>query len=164
MLKILIPTDGSEHALLAVHHALELVNNGLQASFVVANVQDTATLYEMMVAHDPSVLQAVNEGAGQDLMRPAVALLEAAGQAVEQDVATGDAAQMLVDIAERHGCDAIILSARGTGSLRAAVMGSVSHELLHSSPVPVTVVKAVEAAEVDQDEQDGQDGQDGQGD
>jgi len=163
MLKILIPTDGSEPALLAVHHALLLVNHGLQASFVVANVQDTATLYEMVVAHDPDVLQAVNEGAGQDLMRPAVALLEAAGQAVVQDVATGDPAQMLVEVAERHGCDAIILSARGTGSLRAAVMGSVSHELLHSSPVPVTVVKAVEAAEEEQDEPEEPDEQGDQG-
>lgn len=147
MLKILIPTDGSEQALLAVDHALALVNNGLKVSFVVANVQDTATLYEMVVAHDPNVLQAVNEGAGHDLMAPAVALLEAAGLAVDQEVATGDAAQMLVDIAERHGCDAIILSARGMGSLRASVMGSVSHELLQSSPVPVTVVKAPEAIE-----------------
>lgn len=147
MLKILIPTDGSEQALLAVQHALALVGNGLQASFVVANVQETATLYEIVVAHDPDVLQAVNEGAGHDLMAPAVALLEAAGQVVEQEVATGDAAQMLVEVVERHGCDAVILSARGMGSLRSALMGSVSHELLHSSPVPVTVVKAPEAEE-----------------
>ena len=159
MLKILIPTDGSEQALLAVDHALALVNNGLKACFVVANVQDTATLYEMVVAHGPSVLQAVNEGAGHDLMAPAVALLEAAGQAVEQEVATGDAAQMLVDMAERHGCDAIILSARGMGSLRASVMGSVSHELLESSPVPVTVVKAPEAVEeADEESEEGEEG------
>ena len=152
MLKILIPTDGSESALLAVHHALALVNHGLQACFVVANVQETATLYELMVAHDPDVLHAVNEEAGHDLMRPAVALLEAAGQAVEQDVATGDAAQMLVEMVERHGCDAIILSARGMGSLRSALMGSVSHELLHNAPVPVTVVRGTDADEEEPEE------------
>ncbi|WP_439112988.1 universal stress protein [Hydrogenophaga sp.] len=164
MLKILIPTDGSEQALLAVDHALALVNNGLKARFVVANVQDTATLYEMVVAHDPNVLQAVNEGAGRDLMAPAVALLEAAGQAVDQEVATGDAAQMLVDISERHGCDAIMLSARGMGSLRASVMGSVSHELLQRSPVPVTVVKAQEAAEaIEEADEDSEGGEGGEG-
>ncbi|MDZ4131041.1 MAG: universal stress protein, partial [Hydrogenophaga sp.] len=129
------------------------------ARFVVANVQETATLYELVVAHDPDVLQSVNEEAGLDLMRPAVGLLEAAGQAVEQDVATGDAAQMLVEMVERHGCDAIILSARGMGSLRSALMGSVSHELLHSSPVPVTVVKAVDTVEVEPEEAEGPDAQ-----
>jgi nucleotide-binding universal stress UspA family protein len=140
MLKILLPTDGSEQSLQAVHHALRLVGAGLKARFVVANVQETATLYEMVVAHDPQVLQKVSEGAARDLMRPAVALLSAAGLQVEQDVSTGDAAQMLAEAAERHGCDAIVMSTHG-GGLRAAVLGSVSQEVVQSASVPVTLVK-----------------------
>jgi nucleotide-binding universal stress UspA family protein len=140
MLKILLPTDGSEQSLQAVHHALRLVGAGLKARFVVANVQETATLYEMVVAHDPQVLQKVSEGAARDLMRPAVALLSAAGQQVEQDASTGDAAQMLAEAAERHGCDAIVMSTHG-GGLRAAVLGSVSQEVVQSASVPVTLVK-----------------------
>ncbi|MEY4979640.1 MAG: hypothetical protein RLZZ352_1910 [Pseudomonadota bacterium] len=148
MLNILIPTDGSEAALLAVHHALRLVEHGLQARFVLVNVQESATLYEMVVAHDPDVLHSVSEQAGLDLMRPAQDLLEAAGHSVEAEVVTGDdAAQMLIEVAERYRCDAIILSARGMGSLRAALLGSVSHELLQHAPVPVTVVRATEAEE-----------------
>jgi len=148
MLNILIPTDGSEAALLAVRHALALVEHGLQARFVLANVQESATLYELVVAHDPDVLQRVSEEAGEDLLRPALALLQAAGQAVVTEVTTGDdAAQALVEVAERHGCDAIILSARGMGSLRAALLGSVSHALLQHAPVPVTVVRATEPDE-----------------
>ena len=84
MLNILIPVDGSSHALLAVNHAMRLVHSGLRAHFVVANVQESATLYEMVVAHDPAVLEKVNEEAGLDLMRPAMALMEAAGLAVEE--------------------------------------------------------------------------------
>lgn len=141
MLNILIPVDGSELAQLAVHHALRLVGAGLKARFVVANVQESANLYELVVAHDPAVLQQVNEAAGHDLMRPAVQLLQAAGLQVVQEVATGDPAHMLVDILERNACDAIIMSARG-GGLRAAVLGSVSQEMVQISPVPVTLVKA----------------------
>lgn len=140
MLNILIPVDGSEHALLAVRHALRLVGAGLKARFVVANVQAPANLYEMVVAHDPVVLQKVNEDAGHDLMRPAVQLLQAAGVSVTQEVATGDPAQMLVDIIETHGCDAVVMMAHG-GGLRAAVLGSVSQEMVQISPVPVTLVK-----------------------
>lgn len=140
MLKILLPTDGSEQSLQAVHHALRLVGAGLKARFVVANVQETATLYEMVVAHDPLVLQKVSDGAARDLMRPAVALLSAAGQQVEQDISTGDPAQMLAEAAERHGCDAIVMSTHG-GGLRAAVLGSVSQEVVQSASVPVTLVK-----------------------
>jgi nucleotide-binding universal stress UspA family protein len=140
MLNILIPVDGSEQSLLAVHHALQLVGAGLKARFVVANVQETANLYELVVAHDPDVLQKVSEEAGHDLMRPAVKLLQAAGQQVVQDVSTGDPVHRLVEVIERQGCDAVIMSARG-GGLRAAVMGSVSQEMVQVSPVPVTLVK-----------------------
>ena len=139
-MKILLPTDGSEQSLQAVHHALRLVGAGLKARFVVANVQESATLYEMVVAHDPQVLQKVSEGAARDLMKPAAALLSAAGQPVELDVSTGDPAQMLSEAAERHGCDAIIMSTHG-GGLRSAVLGSVSQELVQLTTVPVTLVR-----------------------
>ena len=141
MLNILIPVDGSAHALLAVHHAVRLVHAGLKARFVVANVQESATLYEMVVAHDPAVLEKVNEEAGLDLMRPAMALMEAAGLAVVQEVATGDPANTLIDIIERHGCDAVVMAAGTGGGLRAALLGSVTQHLVDHSPVPVTVVR-----------------------
>jgi nucleotide-binding universal stress UspA family protein len=48
-------------------------------------------------------------------------------------------------MAERHGCDAIILGARGLGALRSALMGSVSQGILHASRLPVTVVKHTDA-------------------
>lgn len=138
--KILIPVDGSECALDAVRHALTLCGHGLRARFVVANVQSPANLYELVVAHDPQVLQRVSEAAGRDLMRSAVALLQAAGQTVEQDVATGDPAHTLIEILERHACDAVILSAHGVSGYRTQ-LGAVAHELLQIAPVPVTVVR-----------------------
>jgi len=147
MLKILIPVDGSAHAMRAVHHALFLVAAGLRARFVVANVQATANLYELVVAHDPNVLQQVNAAAGHDLMRPAVQMLQAASQQVAQEVVTGDPAQMLVDVIERHACDAVIMTTHGAG-LRAAILGSVSQELVEISPVPVTLVKPLPEPDV----------------
>lgn len=140
MLKVLIPVDGSERSLDAVRHALVLVGRGLKMRVVVANVQSPANLYELVVAHDPAVLQEVSEAAGRDLLRPAVELLQAAGLQVEQDVATGDPAHTLIEILERHGCDAVMLSAHGSSGLRTQI-GSVAHELVQIAPVPVTVVR-----------------------
>ena len=147
MIKILIPVDGSEQALLAVQHAVRLVEAGLKARFLVANVQEGATLYEMVVAHDPEVLQKVSAGAGHDLMRSAVHRLQAAGVPVEQEVGSGDPAHVLVDIIERNGCEAVIMCTHG-GGLRAAVMGSVSHAMVQHSPVPVTLVKVPDDEDV----------------
>ena len=140
MIKILIPVDGSEQALLAVHHAIRLVEAGLKARFLVANVQEGANLYEMVVAHDPAVLEKVSADAAHEMMRSAVQRLQAAGVPVEQAVGSGDPAHVLVDIIEEQGCEAVIMCTHG-GGLRAAVMGSVSQAMVQRSPVPVTLVR-----------------------
>ena len=56
-MRILLPVDGSEASLDAVRHALSLVEQGLQADFVLANVQEPATLYELMLTRDADVLE-----------------------------------------------------------------------------------------------------------
>ena len=63
-MKILLPLDGSEPALEAVRHALHLVREGLNAQFVLANVQEPTYLYEMVLARDAEVLERVSGSAG----------------------------------------------------------------------------------------------------
>jgi len=67
--------------------------------------------------------------------------LQQAGITYEREVAKGDPAHTLVDILENYGCDLVVMGARGQGTLRSALLGSVSHELLHAAGVPVMIVK-----------------------
>ena len=143
MLKILLAVDGSESSLAAVRHALRLVAEGLSATFVLANVQEPANLYELVTAHDPEVLREVSTSAGAHLLEPAEALLKASGVLWEREIASGAPAPMLAEMIERHGIDAVVMGARGLGAARSAVAGSVSHWLLAHGPVPVTVVRHV---------------------
>jgi nucleotide-binding universal stress UspA family protein len=140
-MKILLPLDGSEPALDAVHYALHLVRDGLRAQFVLANVQEPTYLYEMVLAPDADVLERVSGSAGAHSLEAGEALLTAAGIEYEREIASGDPAHTIVEIIERYGCDAVIMGARGMGRLRRAMLGSVSHEVLHAAPVPVTIVK-----------------------
>jgi nucleotide-binding universal stress UspA family protein len=152
IMKILVPVDGSAASLQAVRQALTLIEGGLRASLVLANVQEPATLYEMLLAHDPEVIEQVSAKAGLHLLEPAQALVRAADVEHEIEVAAGDPAHTLIDVLENFGCDMVVMGARGMGTLRSAMLGSVSHEVLHAAQVPVLIVKQPPAAEAEIDE------------
>ena len=143
-MKILLPVDGSELSLHEARFALRLVGEGLQASFLLVNVQEPASLYEMVQAPDPAILASVSQGAGEYALQPALALLRNAGMACDTVVVTGDPAHAVVDLIEEHGCDMVIMGTRGTGALLGLLQGSVTQSLLHDSPVPVLLVKPPE--------------------
>jgi nucleotide-binding universal stress UspA family protein len=140
-MKILLPVDGSADALAAVEHALVLRQQGLAASFVLVNVQASASLYEMVVAHDAEVIAQVRSAAGADLLAPAEALLERANADYESEVAGGDPETLLPELMENYGCDAVVMGARGVGHAVSAGIGRVAHAVLVHSQAPVTLVR-----------------------
>jgi nucleotide-binding universal stress UspA family protein len=143
-MKILLAVDGSPVALAAVRHALRWASEGLRVEFVLATVQEPPSLYEVVVAHDPAVLDAVRTAAGDDMLASAAALLDAAGQSYEAEVAGGEPGHVLVDLIENYACDAVVAGATGAGGETA--IGSVAMALLRHSPVPVTLVRLPEDA------------------
>ena len=149
-MKILLPLDGSATALDAVRWAIRLLRDGLRASFVLANVQEPIHLYEVVLAHDADLLKRASAAAGLHALEAAKALVSAAGIEFEREVASGDPAHTIIDIAERFGCDMIVMGARGMGSLRSALLGSVSQAVLHASAVPVMIVKPQDAQEANE--------------
>lgn len=148
-MRILIPVDGSEASLDAVHHALALRSQGLPLELVLANVQDNPHLYEVVLAPDPAVLAGASREVGEDMLLGARAVLDAADQAYSCEIATGDAGPELVDLAERLGVEAVVMGSQGHGLLGGARLGSVCQYVLLHAGVPVTIVRH---ADPDEDE------------
>jgi nucleotide-binding universal stress UspA family protein len=145
-MKILLAIDGSTHALQGLRWLLRCAAEGLRCEFVLLNVQEPASLYEVVTAHDAGVIEQVRSAAGADLLRQAEALLEAAGFGFESEVAGGAPEHLIVELAENYGCDLIVMGARGLGSAAAAGQGSVAQAVLAHAPMPVTIVRAEDEA------------------
>ncbi len=145
-MKILLAIDGSPASLRAVQWALALAGRGLAADFVLVNVQEPASLYEVVTAHDADVLDEVRRSAGADRLHEAEALVDAAGQRFESEVAGGTPQHLIVELAENYGCELIVLGARGQGALESdegdgGGLGSVAEGVLAEATLPVVVVR-----------------------
>ncbi|MDP3229537.1 MAG: universal stress protein [Acidovorax sp.] len=146
-MKILLPVDGSEASLDAVRHALDLYREGLKASFLLATVQWPVHTYEIIFTPNDKVLDHLTGAVGERALVRAEALLVEAGVAFQREIFSGDPAETLVRMAVQHGCQAIIMGARGRGAFHGALLGSVSMEVLQTSPMPVTIVKRMNIPE-----------------
>ncbi len=140
MTKILIAVDGSTLALDAVHHVTGLVQSGLRAEVVVANVQEPATLYEMVTSRDPDLIAKASVAAGRDLIADACALLDLAQVPYTTQIGIGTPSRTLADMIESNQCDMAVIGARGQGGW-SALLGSTSQRLADVSPVPLTIVR-----------------------
>ena len=144
-MKILLPVDGTELSLHETRFALRLVNEGLRASFVLANVQEPASFYEMVTAQNREIIDNAAIGAAEDLMAPSARLLREAGVEYDTAVITGDPAQAMLELIEVHGCDMVLMGSRALGLIRRALEGgSTSQRVIQDSPVPVLLVKPPE--------------------
>jgi nucleotide-binding universal stress UspA family protein len=137
----MLPMDGDKLSLDAVRHLITLVQNGLKARALLANVQDAPHLYEVVLAPDIEVLDRASEGAGQHALQAARDLLDQHGIEWVDDIAHGDPARVLAEMAERHGCDGIIMGSGHTGLLSNSRLGPVAQAVLHHAAIPVTIVR-----------------------
>ena len=141
-MNILLPIDGSELSLHETRFALQLVREGLQARFLLVNVQEPASFYEIVTAQDPALIEDAALEAAEDLIAPSAQLLREAGVPFETAVVTGDPVHGMLELIEIHRCDMVLMGSRALGPWRRLIEGaSVSRRLIDDAPVPVLLVK-----------------------
>lgn len=142
-LQLMIAVDGSEESLEAVRKGIALVGAGLRAEIALVHVQEAASLLEL-ATHDADDIATAAVDAGEHLMEPAIALLDAQGVGYTTEVVLGEPASVLVDMAEEMDADLVIIGARGMGAIQSVLVGSVSKALVTRCTKPVLVVKMPE--------------------
>ena len=143
---ILVAIDGSPHSDRALDEAIDIARGSHARLTIITGAAEPRTA--SMIALSAGAAAALGPG----LVQHAARVLRAAVERVPDDVSVTTVLTeepirpaILERIDEGHH-DLVVMGSRGRGTVRSAVLGSVSHHVLHHSPVPVLVVHADELA------------------
>ncbi len=139
--KVLLATDGSEEAGLALQAAASLVNSTNSELHVVHVLPtDVGIPYPAEVLQRPPLEQSKQRA--QAFLDRQVELIRAEGAAVAgSHLRMGRPANEIVKLSEELGVDLIVAGSKGLGGVRRALMGSVADSVARHAHCPVMIVR-----------------------
>jgi nucleotide-binding universal stress UspA family protein len=142
--KILLATDGSADAELALRAAVNLANRTNSELDVVTVAPEYRPPFDIPEYGEQleEALRRLERGARKTLDEQVHKIGEAGGTVAEAHLRTGGRRdQQIVRLAEEIGADLIVIGSRGLGGVRRALMGSVSDSVVRHAHCPVLVVR-----------------------
>lgn len=141
-MKILIPVDGSDHADRAVDYVIAQVPNfKIVPQLYLLNVQWKLASGNVKLFIAQETINDYYREQGAVALSKARAKLDAAGLAYSYHISVGSPAEAVVQYAQEHQVDQIVMSAHGQDTLSTFLLGSVASKVIHLAQVPIMLVK-----------------------
>lgn len=137
--KILLATDGSRDAELALSTSVDLADSTKSELHVVT----VAPGYPSYDVRRPEVVEQLREQA-EEILEDQVKKIEQKGGKVTEKhlrIAGRHRADQIVEVAEEKEVGLIVMGSRGLGGVRRALMGSVSDSVVRHAHCPVLIVR-----------------------
>jgi nucleotide-binding universal stress UspA family protein len=143
--RLVVGTDGSATAELAVHHAATLAGAfGAELVIVSAFLPSPFVADAQREAPEDMKWRITDVGQAEDHAEAARDIAKQAGaKKIRMREESGDAAEALITVAEDTGADCIVVGSRGMSSASRFVLGSVPNRVSHHAPCDVLIVHTV---------------------
>jgi nucleotide-binding universal stress UspA family protein len=137
--KILLATDGSRDAELALRTAVDLANT-TNSELHMVTVAPGYPAYDVRI---PDVVEQLRQQAQEILEEQARKVEQAGGEVAQKHLRVAERyrAEQIVRVAEDIEAGLIVMGSRGLGGIRRALMGSVSESVIRHAHCPVMVVR-----------------------
>jgi nucleotide-binding universal stress UspA family protein len=138
---VLVPLDGSRLADEALAHALETFDCRITVLNVVTPIDGAMSEGSVLTVDQDRLAEA--EERAEELVEGARRRADSDARPVETVVETGDPAETILEYAETHDVDHIVMGSHGDegGEIARRLLGTVSTAVVGEAPVPVTVVR-----------------------
>ena len=136
---IVVGTDGSRDAEAAVQKVIDLLHGDKVTVHVVCAYPGRSALERIGLSAREDTVNL--RGVAADVAARAERRFREAGWPVETHVQEGDAAHVIVDVAEQAGASLVAIGAHGNSGTRRFMLGSVASKLSHHAPSSLLIVR-----------------------
>jgi len=141
-MKFLIPIDGSAQAERAVDYLLNYVQTWREPPQIcLLNVQWKMATGNVKLFINADTINEYYRELGINALSNARTKLDAANLSYEYHISVGVPAEAIVQYAQQHAVDQIVMTSRGEGDWEALLLGSVVSKVLHLAGCAVLIVK-----------------------
>jgi nucleotide-binding universal stress UspA family protein len=137
---MLVPIDGSEHALRALDVACDIAQK-YGATLHLIHAYPPIFTEGMMGATGIETVIATRVQAGDAILQRAVEHIEGRVTDITTELREAPDAEAILEEAETHHCDLIVMGTRGLGRLAGLLLGSVSQKVVQHAKCPVLLVR-----------------------
>jgi nucleotide-binding universal stress UspA family protein len=143
---ILVPTDGSPLSESTVSRAISFAKDaGARITFFYAQPDFPMPIYGEGALIDPTTPEQFAKSANDEARRildEAKSRADSAGVGADTDTLVNEVPyEAVIDAAERHGCDLILMASPGRRGIAGLLLGSETQKVLTHSKIPVLVYR-----------------------
>lgn len=135
--EILFPTDGSDEAASVFEHVLEIAD-AHDSTIHILNVADTT---QVSVARIQGEVIDVLEQEGEEIIQEAAERAEERGITTDAEVIQGKPFRTIIEYADSHGVDIVVLPTHGRSGLERFLLGSTTERVIRRTEVPVLSIR-----------------------
>lgn len=141
MYKILVATDGSEHAEKTIDEVIK-IGTLMNADITVITVVEDKPMVISTIPYNfiESIKESMNTFANT-ILQAASERFKEKGLTIKTLLKQGHPANVICEVAEKGNFDLIALGNRGLGKIEGLLLGSISNRIAHCSKTSVLIVK-----------------------
>jgi len=145
MKKILVATDGSDHAKKAIGFACEIASQNSGTIYLIHVIPLVRFSSQVGWPYAPGEVGSFMDWMrreGEEIIKQAEKEAEAKGvKAVQSYLLEGDPASEILQFAKKNDVDMVVMGTHGGGSAETLLLGSVSHKISHLCTCTCVTVK-----------------------
>jgi nucleotide-binding universal stress UspA family protein len=111
-----------------------------EKEITLLNVQPSYNTPNIKIFFNQEQIQAYREETAKEVFDHTLEIIDGLSMPVRTLVRTGDPGKEICAQAKASAADCIVMSYRGLGGVKRAIMGSVATHVLHETPCPVVIV------------------------